>query len=102
MLLEAVEQLCSLIVGRRGAECSHRSSLRPRCSLLARSARGAFFGLALLVTHSPDDQFAGEKACLFVHLFCAFVGSVISFADVVSDLQASPGTRLLAPDPCFP
>ena len=57
---------------------------------------------SLLVTRSPDDQFAGEEAGLIVHLFCAVVGSVISFADVVSDLQASPGTRLLAPDPCFP
>ena len=47
-----------------------------------------------LVTRSPDDQLADEEAgllahhFLLAHLLYAFVGSVISFADFVGDLQA--------------
>ena len=61
-----------------------------------------------LAARSLDDQLANEEVGLLMHhfllahLLCAFVGSVISFADVVGDLQASPRTRLLAPNPCFP
>ena len=61
-----------------------------------------------LSARSPDDQLAGEEASLLAHhfllahLFCALVGSVISFVDVVSGLQAPLGTRPLAPDLRFP
>ena len=115
MLLEVVEQLCSLLAGRRGAKCSRRSSLRPGCSfLVARCSRGQHKVPSLVWSHlvdrSHDDQLAGEEAdflthhFLLSHLFCAFVGSVISFADVVAvgDLQAPPVTRLLVLDLCFP
>ena len=61
-----------------------------------------------LVARFPDDLLAGEEAgllvhhFLFAHLFCALVGSVISFINVIGDLQAPPGNRLLTPDPRFP
>ena len=84
----------------------------PPCDLAARSSRSQHEVPSSIWSHlaarSPDDQLTGEEVgllahhFLLAHLFCAFVGSVISFADVVGDLQALPETRPLAPDPCFP
>ena len=39
---------------------------------------------------------------LLTHILYAFVGSVISLADVVGNLRAQPGIRLLAQGFCFP
>ena len=55
-----------------------------------------------LTARSSDEAGLLVHHFLLVHLLCALVGSVISFANVVSDLQAQPGTHPLTPDPCLP
>ena len=67
MLPEVVEWLCSLLVGRRGAGCSRRSSSRPHCSLIAESARGTLLDLVSPRCSLPLGQRADEKEGLLVH-----------------------------------
>ena len=94
----------------RLAQSKVLTSVLPATSLLTLLRIGTRCPLvwSYLAARSPDDQLADEEVCLLAHrcllahLLCALVGSAISFAEVVGNLQARPAPRLLAFDPCFP